>query len=422
MVSPADSTDWGLVIKWILWNALPVVQHAIQSDDLCQSAQQLHELLHQTPAPSPIPCRVAELLSGRKVVVYGCGDGLVTFSVFVLDKYGIRPEVLLDRKFAAPCEMSGVPAMSPSDYHPDPEILAGAVAVITSGKPGLQRDIAASLRELGFRNIILASDIYEYHLSHAPAGFEQLGQAYFREHEQPILQAWDLLGDEKSRSVFFEVLRTHVERSPVAIPRDPLERQYFPEACDVPLSKGVSRTINCGAYNGDTIRQLHAIHGRIEALVCFEPDPDSFAALNNYLLSQAGQLAGRVMAFPCGVFNTEALLRFSGGNRINSSIGTGGATTIQCVALDHVIPDFCPTFINMDVEGAEPEAIRGAENLIHRNQPDLAICVYHQPRHLWEICLQLHALVPDYRFYLRNYTGFPAETVLYATTRGAARS
>jgi hypothetical protein len=79
-----------------------------------------------------------------------------------------------------------------------------------------------------------------------------------------------------------------------------------------------------------------------------------------------------------------------------------------------VDPDFQPTFINMDVEGAEPEALQGGAELIRRNCPDLGICVYHRPEHLWDIALALHALNPNFLFYLRNYTGFPAETVLYA--------
>lgn len=187
------------------------------------------------------------------------------------------------------------------------------------------------------------------------------------------------------------------------------------------MAKGVSRTINCGAYTGDTVRQLHALHGRIEALACLEPDSHNFAGLTEYLRDHDGELANDVTALPWAVFREDTLMPFNGGNRINSSLGTGirGASMVQCVALDHALPGFRPTFINMDVEGAEMEAIAGSAELIRRNMPDLAICVYHHPAHLWEICLQLHALVPDYRFYLRNYTGFPAETVLYATVATA---
>ena len=61
------------------------------------------------------------------------------------------------------------------------------------------------------------------------------------------------------------------------------------------------------------------------------------------------------------------------------------------------------------------EALKGAEKTIWSSRPDLAICVYHAPNHLWEKPLYIHSLGLGYRFYLRNYTSFTGETVLYAT-------
>jgi len=68
----------------------------------------------------------------------------------------------------------------------------------------------------------------------------------------------------------------------------------------------------------------------------------------------------------------------------------------------------------MDIEGAELGAIRGLKNLIKDQIPDLAISIYHEPAHLWEIILLIESFELGYRFFIRNYTGYPAETVLYA--------
>lgn len=384
------------------------------SPNTISPAALLDRLLSEDPPAPTRPCRLADLIGDRKLVVYGCGDGLITFSVFVSDKYSLRPEVLLDTRFSEPTTLDGVPAMSPADYRPSPSLLDDAVAVITVGKRRHHPEIIASLLALGFKRIVLAMDIYEYHLSHAPRGFEQLGPAWFRTRSAEIRATYALLADEPSREVFTQVLHTHVARMPVPIRHEPIEDQYFPR--DLCLNRGVARVINCGAYDGDTVRQLHTRFGKIETLICFEPDAANFARLSGYLSDHVGQIATTTMAFPCGVWLNSGQLRFGGGQRINSSICEDGPLMIQCVALDHVIPDFQPTYINMDVEGAEPEALHGAEDLIRRNHPDLGICVYHHPEHLWEIQLFLHELNPNYRFYLRNYTGFPAETVLYATS------
>lgn len=374
----------------------------------------LDYLLGDNPPTATHPCGVADLIGDRKLVVYGCGDGLITFSVFVLQKFNLHPEVILDSRFSEPTMHDGFPAMSLTDYRPNQKIIDESVVVITIGKARFHPEIVAALQARGFQRIVLATEIYEYHLSHAPRGFEQLGPPYFRTHAADIRAAYALLADHHSREVFTQLLHTHVSRMPVPIRHQSLEEQYFPS--DVPMTRGVSRFINCGAYDGDTVRQLHARYGKIDALICFEPDAHNFRKLHKYLEVHANQIANSIMAFPCGVWSSDSQLHFGEGQRINSSICEEGSTTIQCIALDHAIPHFRPTYLNMDIEGAEIDALHGAAYLIKHDHPDLGICVYHHPQHLWEIALYLHRLNPNYHLYLRNYTGFPAETVLYATT------
>jgi hypothetical protein len=72
------------------------------------------------------------------------------------------------------------------------------------------------------------------------------------------------------------------------------------------------------------------------------------------------------------------------------------------------------TFIKMDLEGAELNALKGAEQTIKEQKPKLAISIYHKPEDIWEIPNLLLELVPDYKFYIRHYTLIGAETVLYA--------
>ena len=107
-------------------------------------------------------------------------------------------------------------------------------------------------------------------------------------------------------------------------------------------------------------------------------------------------------------------LFFSTNHQAGSSIHPEGDSLIQCVALDDVVFDFAPTFITMDIEGAEIFALRGMRKIIERYHPKLAISVYHNPEHLWKIPLLLQEIAPDYKFYLRNYTSFSFETILYA--------
>jgi len=356
--------------------------------------------------------RISTLVGTNPVVLYGAGDGLITFFTFVMSRYPLKVESILDERYHAPGRFRGFPVMSPKDYVTKGGMSLDTIAIITVGKKQYLEQIQSNLRQIGFKKIIHASEIFEYHLSHALPGFETQSREFFKVRQEKIVKALDCLGDDKSRDVFMSVLKIYFGRRPQRFPCDPLEDQYFPR--DINLSKGVSRFINCGSYDGDTLRQLWSRYGKVSAIACFEPDSDNFRKLVSYVSQNGGKLADFSVLFPCGVWRDETLIQFDAGNRINSSIGTGDQT-IQCVAIDHVLPDFKPTFINMDVEGSELEALAGAETVIRLHRPDLAICAYHTPDQLWDILCWIRDLSLGYRCYMRNYTGFPAETVVYAT-------
>ncbi len=374
----------------------------------------IQDFFKQASFPDNSANCVHDLLGQKKIILYGAGWGYITFSFFVLKKYGLKASIVLDRKFKTGETHLGIPAFSPLEYRPTKEEQENAVVVITIGKREFYAEIFHCLRSLGFKNVLLATDIYEYHLLHTPAELEKKGFNYYLDNKEKIIACLDLFADDFSREIFTRFIQTHMQRIPIPIPAHSLEEQYFPR--DIKLSKGYSRVINCGAYNGDTVMQLFDLHGKVEAVACFEPDLKNFEMLTQYLRSKHNKIAQRVIAFPCGVYSHETQLNFESDNKISSMISEQGKSVIQCVMLDHVIPDFKPTMITMDVEGVEMEALQGAEMLIKEYRPDLGISVYHAPNHIWDIPLYLESLQLDYKFYLRNYTSFTFETVLYATT------
>ena len=300
---------------------------------------------------------------------------------------------MLDRRFKSGDTHFGVPAFSPLEYKPTNEEKENAVVLVTVGKREYHEEIFNCLRRLGFKNVILSTDIYEYHLLCPSKELGKKGFRYYLENKNQIMKCLNLFADDLSREIFTRVIQTHILRKPITIPNRPFEEQYFPK--DINLRKGYSRFINCGAYNGDTVMQLNVLFGKVDAIACFEPDLGNFKLLMRYLCAKHNEIAQSVIAFPCGVFSHETQLHFASGNKINSMISDKGESFIQCVALDHVIPGFKPTFIKMDVEGVELEALKGTEMLIEKNKPDLAICVYHAPNHIWEIPLYIKSFTQD---------------------------
>lgn len=380
---------------------------------MINSQETIKKLFEQKSFPSNQENCLQNVIGNRKIILYGGGDGFVTFLFFVLKKYGLKAEAVIDRKFVNGGVYFGVPTFSAEGYLPTNEEKADAVAVVTVGKLNYHEEIFNFLRGLGFKNIIAANDIYEYYTYNTPPELEKRGFDYYLDNKDMIIGCLDFFSDDLSREVYTLFMQTHMQRKPIRIPSCKPEEQYFPP--DIKLSKGCSRFINCGSYNGDTVRRLHMLYGQIDALACFEPDPGNFQLLAKYLSDHHRQIAKSAVAFPCGVFSHEMQFRFAAGNLINSAITENGDSIIQCVALDHALPGFKPTFINMDIEGAELAALKGAETLIKENKPDLAISAYHAPNDMWEIPRYLHNLNLGYKFYLRNYSSFISDTVLYAT-------
>ena len=74
----------------------------------------------------------------------------------------------------------------------------------------------------------------------------------------------------------------------------------------------------------------------------------------------------------------------------------------------------CTTYIVIDIEGAEHNALLGARQTIARWKPKMAVCVYHRREDLFDVPLLLKSFAPTYKFYLRHYTSNQTETVLYA--------
>lgn len=72
------------------------------------------------------------------------------------------------------------------------------------------------------------------------------------------------------------------------------------------------------------------------------------------------------------------------------------------------------TFIKMDVKGSEVEALRGAEQIIRRQHPKIAVSIYHKPEDILELPALILSLRSDYHFYLRHCSFYDSETVLYA--------
>ena len=349
-----------------------------------------------------------------KLLLYGAGNlGKKLYTC--LTENSIRPMGFIDRN-AAGCS-APAPVFLPSakelyPYHAD-------AVIILAGLFGRTQDavIRSVLKGCGFRRIYALHEINwqeidsRSFLSNMFIGSYDLQE--LPRDEQKIQAVYELFSTQEERDFFLSVLAAHrvgdVTKFPMPLP---LEEQYL--AGDVPEQMDYRRMIDCGAYDGDTLRSLLHHGKRIEAYAAFEPQSDLCAGIQSFVQQRDDIPESYIL--PLGVSDCYEQLHFieTTDGRSAAKADPSGTAVLQCVPLDGVLRGFAPTMIKMDIEGMEPRALAGAAQLIRQYHPQLAICVYHDISHLWEIPLQIKSLYDGYRIYIRNYQFMGLETVVYA--------
>ncbi len=318
---------------------------------------------------------------------------------------GIEPQAFIDRAARTGMTLDGIPVLSP-------EVASrqgvGADVLVALHSPGVDvAGVVSVLRGERYANVDTLwneSDRSGW-LPRSPFWLDP--KFDWSTEADAIVKARSLLVDDASRTVFDQqiALRRHGDYAALGPPTP--DDQYMPrglEAWRQPM-----RLLDCGAYDGDTIRAVRAVGNVIERYVALEPDPANFARL---LASLGSDPTGRLLQV--GVHSGQGRVSFSSGEGGAAHVDAGGTTTIEVVRIDDLCADFAPTLIKMDIEGAERQALEGATRTIGRDRPDLAISAYHRIDDLWRIALQIEALQPDYRFHLRSHAHNGFDTVLYA--------
>jgi FkbM family methyltransferase len=226
----------------------------------------------------------------------------------------------------------------------------------------------------------------------------------------------DLFGDDMSRAVFDAVIGFRLTLDPFVLAPIVEWELYGPKSL---LTYGTDEVyVDGGSFDGDSVRLfIDRVHGRFSRVVAFEPDKVTFARLKANFAGEP-----RVQPVNAGLHRNAATLRFNADASRGALISDTGESEIEVVALDDVLGDDRVSYIKMNIEGAEIDALHGAEKAIRRYGPKLAISAYHRPSDLWRIAETIQAIRPDYRLYLRQHDGGVIETVLYALAADSAEN
>ena len=233
-----------------------------------------------------------------------------------------------------------------------------------------------------------------------------------------ILDVFESINSARSKEIYVEVLAQRLAPQ--------FSTKYFDELCSPATYFDHScyeitdneTFVDCGAYNGDTVRDFLSVVKDFEGIYSFEMEGSNFRQLTAYVHSLEESKRNKIYCYHAGVWDDKITLKY--GNEETapkegfSLLKDENGVEVQAVKLDDILSGKRVTWIKMDVEGAELKALKGAEQIIKSQRPKLAICIYHKIEDLWTIPTYLKSLVPDYKFEIRHHTNTLGDTVLYA--------
>lgn len=323
--------------------------------------------------------------------------------IFGRNNYGERIAEKLDiaafvDDFTHESKHMGKPIIKTADIPPD-----GLVISTLLGKPLTAKNVLsnASVKFIDFFSF--------YNYSELDLGNVRFWSDFNKEfvsNKKEYENIYSRLVDKQSRDLFTRIVnfRLTADLSYMEGFTDQEKDQYFEPFLS--LDKTNEVFVDVGGFDGHTSLEFIKVCPNYKAIYFFEPEE------KNMLIAR-DNLAGHphVHLIQKGLSNKQETVNFSSSGSI-SAITKKGDYNIEVDLLDNMVSEKV-SFIKMDVEGAESRAIEGAKMTIDRDQPTMALCVYHYPDDLWKIPLKVFSIRDDYEIYLRHYTEGVAETVMF---------
>ena len=350
----------------------------------------------------------------------GCGNRLVLFGAGSLGRkvlqcvrsIGVEPLTFADNgesKWGS--HVDGVPVLSPREAAAQHG--SSALFLVTIWSLGhFYPDSRAQLERLGCTHVESTASLrWKFADQLLPDYCQDLPHKLY-EQAVEVRKAASLWADDSSRREYLNHVRWRALGDQNALGPPVEEKQYFPDSLYQIDDHEVF--VDCGAYTGDTAEQVIRRNPAFSRIVAIEADPVNFERLTKWIGTLATPVASRISALNVAVGAKRGKLRFQASGTDGARLAADGNVDVECIPIDDLASEAGPTSIKMDIEGAELDALEGARRSIQTHRPILSICVYHKQNDLWRIPLFIHALVEDYRLFLRPHDVDGWQLVCYA--------
>jgi FkbM family methyltransferase len=240
----------------------------------------------------------------------------------------------------------------------------------------------------------------------------KVGIKYTNDQLDKISLVYGLLADADSQACFTSLLSARLTGDVRVIKKSPYPIYFHPTFKKENLRKG--NFIDGGAFDGKESLKFKSLLEERCKVLAYEFDGRNY---DKYLKNLSDE---KVIFLNQGLWSKKSSGTTSGqgiGSRVTlGSENDPDAYTLVSIDEEHFGKEPV-SFIKMDIEGAEIEAINGSIKVIEKDNPYISISVYHQPTDIFEIPILINSINPNYRYYLGQHDKLLSETVLYCVPK-----
>ncbi len=249
-------------------------------------------------------------------------------------------------------------------------------------------------------NIAALSRENEFYVPDVPVYGEDIFDIGFaRKNADKLKKVYGMLADETSKRVFENIVYFKLTGKAEYLYK--IETDFKEEEKLLCLGPD-ERFLDLGAFTGDTVAQFVESVGIYNGIFAVEPDSRNYRKLceNTTHLKN-------ITTLNCAVGDADGTVTIS--KQHGTGIGgTSGVCAVGCTTAETIAKNFAPTFIKIDVEGAEAAVIKGAQNTVRQTKPKMKIACYHNSYDIFDIALLINEIYGGYKIHIRHRRCLPA--------------
>ena len=331
------------------------------------------------------------LSSADNVILWGYGEIGKSMHHFLTDNH-INVKAICDSHLASGIGYDGVPLIYPDELknYNKMRIVICSIAYYD--------EILAQILGMGIPfNAIVSLKKY----------FATISLKEFEKHIPGYEWAFNYFDDDLSKYIVISRIKSCLLAEPIEHAQN-----FFPSVSY--RFSGNEIFVDAGTLHGDTINQfvLHT-SGRYNHIYGFEPHPKHCARAQERFKSK-----NNIEILPYALSDANAELNFYFAELGSSAAHSHGANIVQTITIDSFFQDKePPTFIKMNIEGGEQNALKGAEKILADVTPRLSLIAGHKISDIYLLPQTILKHNPSYKMCLCQRSEIFGGTMLHASVK-----